>query len=336
MCVWLCQSPTVAQSRGAGRGSARGNARDALRPNTRSAPATAPKKSLHVRFWCGHRTVPGREPMFSKRVPIARKGSRTVPYSHLISAISLTLLFNGRGPLHRWRRVCNRRRGPRRRLHSAPVAPRRNQVFAKVKRRSATTPYTHDARNTRRTTHAVPLAGKAWRQSLHRSLMAASGRHSGPGHEASSAQSSCEPTKPPPQPPRAGTPLGATTTQRMAIRRTRCLAARRLSANNGVTPKVPSSATADGAMTEIQEWRRDRALGSGAAPALFAGARLSRQRGAARQRDAPRGGINAGKVEVVFSIGDNSADAHSSLMQCPERDTPKRKCQNQSFRFSSH
>ena len=90
--------------------------------------------------------------------------------------------------------------------------PRRNQVFAKVKRRSATTPYTHDARNTRRTTHAVPLAGKAWRQSLHRSLMAASGRHNGPGHEASSAQSSCEPTKPPPQSPRAGTPLGATTT----------------------------------------------------------------------------------------------------------------------------
>ena len=209
-------------------------------------------------------------------------------------------------------------------------------VAAKVKRRSATTPYTHDARNTRRTTHAVPLAGKAWRQSLHRSLMAASGRHSGPGHEASSAQSSCEPTKPPPQPPRAGTPLGATTTQRMAIRRTRCLAARRLSANNGVTPKVPSSATADGAMSEIQEWRRDRALGSGAAPALFAGARLSRQRGAARQRDAPRGGINVGKVVVVFSIGDNSADAHSSLMQCPERHTPKRKCQNQSFRFSSH
>ena len=103
-----------------------------------------------------------------------------------------------------------------------------------------------------------------------------------------------------------------------------------------MTPKVPSSATADGAMSEIQEWRRDRALGSGAAPALFAGARLSRQRGAARQRDAPRGGINVGKVEVVFSIGDNSADAHSSLMQCPERDTPKRKCQNQPFRFSSH
>ena len=91
----------------------------------------------------------------------------------------------------------------------------------------------------------------------------------------------------------------------MTIRRTRCLAARRLSANNGVTPKVPSSATADGAMSEIQEWRRDRALGSGAAPALFAGARLSRQRGAARQRDAPRGGINVGKIVVVLSVGDN-------------------------------
>ena len=161
-----------------------------------------------------------------------------------------------------------------------------NQVFAKVKRRSATTPYTHDARNTRRTTHAVPLAGKAWRQSLHRSLMAASGRHSGPGHEASSAQSSCEPTKPPPQPPRAGTPLGATTTQRMAIRRTRCLAARRLSANNGVTPKVPSSAPADGAMSEIQQWRRDRALGSGAAP-LCSPARGSRAN-AARRANATR------------------------------------------------
>ena len=153
--------------------------------------------------------------------------------------------------------------------HSAPT-PKRNQVFAKIKRHSATTQYTHDARNTRRTTRAVPLAGKAWRQSLTEVSWFIGGRPpQRPGHEASSAQSSCEPTKPPPQPPRAGTPLGATTTQRMAIRRTRCLAARRLSANNGVTPKVPSSATADGAMSEIQEWRRDRALGSGAAPALF-------------------------------------------------------------------
>ena len=184
MCVWLwcgCgsrpQSPKVA-AQGV---EVPGGMPDALRPNTRSAPATAPKKSLHVRFWCGHRTVPGREPMFSKRVPIARKGSRTVPYSHLISAISLTLLFNGRGPLHRWRRVCNRRRGPRRRLHSAPVAPRRNQVFAKVKRRSATTPYTHDARNTRRTTHAVPLAGKAWRQNLYTEV---SWLHRGPAATA--------------------------------------------------------------------------------------------------------------------------------------------------------
>ena len=167
--VWLWQSPTVAQSRGAGRGSAWGGVPGALRPNTRSAPATVPKKSLHVRFWCGHRTVPGLEPIFSKRVPIARKGSQTVPYSHLISAISLTHFFNGRGPLHRWRR-----------LHSAPT-PRRNQVLAKIKRRSATTPYTHDVRNTRRTTHAVPLAGKAWRQNLYTEV---SWLHRGPATRA--------------------------------------------------------------------------------------------------------------------------------------------------------
>ena len=137
------------------------------------------------RYRCASGAVTGRFPDlnrgFRNASQIARKGSRTVPYSHLISAISLTLLFNGRGPLHRWRRVCNRRRGPRRRLHSAPVAPRRNQVFAKVKRRSATTPYTHDARNTRRTTHAVPLAGKAWRQNLYTEV---SWLHRGPAATA--------------------------------------------------------------------------------------------------------------------------------------------------------
>ena len=73
---------------------------------------------------------------------------------------------------------------------------------------------------------------------------------------------------------------------RMAIRRTRCLAARRLSANNGVTPKVPSSAPADGAMSEIQQWRRDRALRSGAAP-LCSPARGSRAN-AARRANATR------------------------------------------------
>ena len=56
-----------------------------------------------------------------------------------------------------------------------------NQVFAKVKRRSATTPYTHDARNTRRTTHAVPLAGKAWRQNLYTEV---SWLHRGPATTA--------------------------------------------------------------------------------------------------------------------------------------------------------
>ena len=45
---------------------------------------------------------------------------------------------------------------------------------------------------------------------------------------------------------------------------------------------------------------------------------------------------SSSNYSILFSIGDNSADAHSSLMHCPERDTPKRKCENQSFRFSSH
>lgn len=283
----MWQSPTVAQSRGAGRGSARGNARDALRPNTRSAPATAPKKSLQVRLRCGHRTVPGLEPMFSKRL-LARKGSRTVPYSHLISAISLTHLFNGRGPLHRWRRPPSVQPAPRSAPRSAPVAPKETKCLQRLSdvpqlRRTHTMHATRDVRPTRSHSPAR-LGAKISTQKSHGYIGGRPPQR--PGHEASSAQSSCEPTKPPPQPPRAGTPLGATTTQRMAIRRTRCLAARRLSANNGVTPKVPSSAPADGAMSEIQQWRRDRALGSGAAP-LCSPARGSRAN-AARRANATR------------------------------------------------
>ena len=259
------------------------------------------------RYRCASGAVTGRFPDlnrgFRNASQIARKGSRTVPYSHLISAISLTLLFNGRGPLHRWRRVCNRHRGPRRRLHSAPVAPRRNQVFAKVKRRSATTPYTHDARNTRRTTHAVPLAGKAWRQSLHRSLMVTSGagRHSGPAMRRAARNPPVSPPNPrrsplalahpwAPPPPTHGHPAHkmSGSAETLGEQRRDAEGAVECPSRRG---DVRDPAVAAG--SRVAQWSR---------AALFAGARLSRQRGAARQRDAPRGGINVGKVVVVFSI----------------------------------
>ena len=206
MCVWLwcgCgsrpQSPKVA-AQGV---EVPGGMPDALRPNTRSAPATVPKKSLHVRFWCGHRTVPGLEPIFSKRVPIARKGSQTVPYSHLISAISLTHFFNGRGPLHRWRRACNRRRGPRCRFPAPTTLGADTQKKPSACENKAT--FRNYAVHTRCTQHATyDPRGPTRRQGL--APISPQKSHGGgrppqrPRHEASSAQSSCEPTKPPPQP----------------------------------------------------------------------------------------------------------------------------------------
>ena len=140
-------------------------------------------------------------------------------------------------------------------------------------------------------------------KSLHRSLMVTSGagHHSGPAMRRAARNPHVSPPNPrrsplalarrlAPPPPTHDHPAH------------KMFGSADISANNGVTPKVPSSAPADGAMSEIQQWRRDRALGSGAAPALFAGARLSRQRGAARQRDAPRGGINVGKFVVVLLV----------------------------------
>ena len=128
-------------------------------------------------------------------------------------------------------------------------------------------------------------------KSLHRSLMVTSGagRHSGPAMRRAARNPHVSPPNPrrsplalarrlAPPPPTHDHPAH------------KMFGSADISANNGVTPKVPSSAPADGAMSEIQQWRRDRALGSGAAPALFAGARLSCQRG------APRGGVKVGKV----------------------------------------
>ena len=89
------------------------------------------------RYRCASGAVTGRFPDLNRGFRNAsqspEKGSRTVPYSHLISAISLTLLFNGRGPLHRWRRVCNRRRGrrrgPRRWLHTRRRPPKETKFL---------------------------------------------------------------------------------------------------------------------------------------------------------------------------------------------------------------
>ena len=174
-------------------------------------------------------------------------------------------------------------------------------------------------------------------KSLHRSLMVTSGagRHSGPAMRRAARNPPVSPPNPrrsplalahpwAPPPPTHGHPAHkmSGSAETLGEQRRDAEGAVECPSRRG---DVRDPAVAAG--SRVAQWSR---------AALFAGARLSRQRGAARQRDAPRGGINVGKVVVVLSVGDNSADAHSSLMQCPERETPKRKCQNQSFRFSSH
>ena len=86
---------------------------------------------------------------------------------------------------------------------------------------------------------------------------------------------------------------------------------------------------------------RDPAVAAGSRVGQWSRARSVRRREAlaptrrgAPTRRASRGDKRRKSRGGVFYS--NSADAHSSLMQCPERDIPKRKCQNQPFRFSSH
>ena len=193
------------------------------------------------------------------------------------------------------RRACNRRRGrrrgPRRWLHTRRRLHQRKPSVCKGK---AT--FRNYAVHTRCTQHATyDPRGPTRRQglapkSLHRSLMVTSGagRHSGPAMRRAARNPPVSPPNPAAAPSRWHTP-GRHHPPRMAIRRTRCLAARRLSANNGVTPKVPSSAPADGAMSEIQQWRRDRALGSGAAPLVRRREALAPTRRGAPTRRASRG-----------------------------------------------
>ena len=69
--------------------------------------------------------------------------------------ISLTHLFHGREPLHKWRRACNTGADGRRcRLHTRHRNPKKPSVCKKTTFRNYDA-YTHDARNTRRTTHAL-------------------------------------------------------------------------------------------------------------------------------------------------------------------------------------
>ena len=169
------------------------------------------------RYRCASGAVTGRFPDLNRGFRNAsqspEKGSRTVPYSHLISAISLTHLFNGRGPLHRWRRPPSVQPAPRSAPRSAPVAPKETKCLQRLSdvpqlRRTHTMHATRDVRPTRSHSPAR-LGAKISTQKSHGYIGGRPPQR--PGHEASSAQSSCEPTKPPPQPPRAGTPLGATT-----------------------------------------------------------------------------------------------------------------------------
>ena len=159
-------------------------------------------------------------------------------------------------------------------------------------------------------------------KSLHRSLMVTSGagRHSGPAMRRAARNPPVSPPNPrrsplalahpwAPPPPTHGHPAHkmSGSAETLGEQRRDAEGAVECPSRRG---DVRDPAVAAG--SRVGQWSR---------AALFAGARLSRQRGAARQRDAPRGGINVGKVLVVLSVGDNSADAHSSLMKCPERGT---------------
>ena len=196
--------------------------------------------------------------------------------------ISLTHLFHGREPLHKWRRACNTGADGRRcRLHTRHRNPKKPSVCKKTTFRNYDA-YTHDARNTRRTTHALHSPARL-------------------GANLSQKSHGCIGGRPPQRPRREGehrakllrahqTPSpwhspGRPKPKPLAIRRRRCLAAWRLSANNGVTPKVPSSAPSR--RVRDPAGRRDRALGSAAR--CVAGTRLSRQRGAPRRVGALEG-----------------------------------------------
>ena len=191
-----------------------------------------------------------------------------------------------------------------------------NQVFAKVKRRSATTPYTHDARNTRRTTHAVPLAGKAWRQSLHRSLMAASGRHSVPTMKRAARNPPVSPPNPrrsplalahpwAPPPPTHGHPAhkmsGSAET----------LGEQRRDAEGAV--ECPSR------RGDV----RDPAVAAGSRVGQWSRARSVRRREALvpTRRGAPT--RRASRGDKRRKIRGGASGAQSSLMQCPQRGNPK-------------
>ena len=220
------------------------------------------------------------------------------------------------------RRACNRRRGRRRgrrRLHQRkPSVCKGKATFRNYAVHTRCTQHaTYDPRGPTRRQGLAP-------KSLHRSLMVTSGagRHSGPAMRRAARNPHVSPPNPrrsplalahpwAPPPPTHGHPAHkmSGSAETLGEQRRDAEGAVECPSRRG---DVRDPAVAAG--SRVGQWSR---------AALFAGARLSCQRGAARQRDAPRGGINVGKVVVVLSVGDNSADAHSSLMKCPERGNPK-------------